>query len=202
MRSKYFTITLAILLASMALPAFAGKGGSGGIPAVASFGSRGGAGVTGDDNYTNAVPGTLGCYLGVNSTHAILGTYNTGRTLHFEFDPTNVAFQKSGLPASFDAEVDFDGINQWGGFTNMGIGTTAGMHVYLQFYVGGNTYELDYPQLAAYRMNATQWLLTTEWFEYTPIAQSSSATLNVFRRRSRTTMGQVSMPITFTMTLK
>jgi hypothetical protein len=202
MRSKYFSALLAILTVTLALPALAGKAGNGGIPTVSSFQSRGGAGVTGDPSYSNGETSTLGSYFGVNGTHAILGTYNTSRTLHFEFDTNNVAWQKSGLPASFDANVDFDGINQWGAFTSQGNGSTAGMKVYLQFYWNNNTYQLEYGQLASYRMNSTQWLLTTEWFEYTPIAQSSSAILSVFRRNRQTTFGGVSMPITFTMTLK
>ena len=207
MRSKYFTITLAVLLASLALPAFAGKAGSGGTPLTASFAGKGGYGVSGDPLYTNAETSTLGCYFGVSNTHAILGTYNTGRTLRFQFgaDATDALSNAVSLPSLFDAEVDFDGINQWGSFLNMGIGTTAGMKVYLQFYYGRETYELEYGQLAARRLSATQWILTTDYLEYAANAgvfQSSSARLNVIRRNRRTFFGNVSMPITFTVTLK
>ena len=48
------------------------------------------------------------------------------------------AWLASGLPASFDATVDFDGINFWGQYTAMGDNTTAPVHVYLQFYVGNS----------------------------------------------------------------
>ena len=129
----------------------------------------------------------------------------TGRKLTFAFDPSSSAFQASGLPQNSQAEVDLYGINFYGPFSSMGVGTTALLKTSLQFKSGGSTYELAYPALAVKRTAADTWLITSSEAEVggnPGFDISDAADLGVFRKRSRADFGTVSMPIHFYVTLK
>ncbi len=166
----------------------------------------------GNATYDHGV-NNLQVYFGVGGKDVDLVTYNTPRKLHFTFDPASTPFVNSGIGA-FDADhadgdflafSDLFGINYWGRYRDMGIGTTAQVQSDLEFYVGNVTYELDYASLAVYRVNATTWLFTTDPADIpgNPGFQASKvAKLNVIRRRSVTHFGTVDMPMRFEVTLK
>lgn len=142
------------------------------------------------------------CYFGVKGKNLVLVTYNTPRKLHFKFDPSSVAWQRSGLPAEFAAEVDFYGVNFYGPYVSMGDGTTAQVQASLQFHYAGNTYELAYPALAAYRTGNT-WLITSNRYDipgYPGFWASDQASINLLRRNRKTNMGAVNMPVRFQVT--
>ena len=168
-----------------------------------------GWGLFDDGNYVydNGV-GRVRCYFGVNNKDVDLVTYNSGRTLHFIFSPADAeTAAAAGLPSDFNAEVDLFGINYYGPFTSMGVGTTAQVQMDLEFHRPDSplTYELDYSSLAATRLTQDTWLITSEVESanmYAPFAPSSLAKLNVVRRRSTQTFGTVDMPIRFTVHLK
>ena len=144
-------------------------------------------------------------YFGSGGGNVVLVTYSTGRKLTFEFDPTSAVWQSSGLPQTLAAEVDLYGINFYGPFQAMAVGSTAQLQTTLQFKVGGNTYELWYPALAAMRTGSNTWLITSDPNDipgYPGFTASANANLSVFRRRSRTAFGSVSMPIRFEVNLK
>jgi hypothetical protein len=144
-------------------------------------------------------------YFGTGGGNVVLVTYSTGRKLTFQFDPTSASWQASHLPQTVAAEVDLYGINFYGPFQSMAVGTTAQLQTTLQFKVGGNTYELWYPSLAAMRTGTNTWLITSDPNDipgFPGFTASSSANLSVFRKRSRTTFGSVSMPIRFEVNLK
>jgi hypothetical protein len=193
--------------------------------ATAAFGAKGSAqklvatyldnfsvfGVQDDGNpvYEDGV-GSVQAYFGVSGKDVDIVTYNTGRKLRYTFDPASTPFQNSGIAAvhpsgNFLAISDLFGINYWGRYRDMGIGTTAQVQSDLEFYVGNVTYELDYASLAVYRVNATTWLFTTDPADIpgNPGFQASKvAKLNVIRRRSVTHFGTVDMPMRFEVTLK
>jgi hypothetical protein len=132
-------------------------------------------------------------------------TYNTGRKLTFAFDPSSNAFQASGLPQNSQAEVDLYGINFYGPFSSMTVGTTAQLKTSLQFKSGGSTFELAYPALAVKRTAPDTWLITSSEAEVggnPGFDISDSADLGVFRKRGRADFGTVNMPIHFAVTLK
>jgi len=162
-------------------------------------------GVQDDGNavYSHGVNGVQ-AYFGVGGKDVDLVTYNTTRKLRFTFDPASQAFQASGINSvagsNFTANVDLFGINYWGRYQEMGIGTTAQVQADLEFYVGNVTYELDYASLACMRTSATTWLFTTDPADIpgNPGFQASKvAKLNVIRRRSTTQFGTVDMPMRF-----
>ena len=159
-----------------------------------------GAGVSEDGSafYSNGADG-IRCYFGVKGKNVVLITYNTPRRLHLKFDPASLAWQRTGLPAEFNAEVDLYGVNFYGPFMSMGDGTTAQVQTSLQFRYGGNTYELAYPALAAYRTGNT-WLLTSNPADipgYPGFWASDQASINLLRRNRRTNFGAVNMPVRF-----
>lgn len=158
----------------------------------------------GNPSYTNNVGGVR-VYFGVNNGNANLVTYSTGRKLDFLFDPDSGAANAAGLTAAsgVSAEVDFYGINYYGQFQSMGIGTTAQMKGSLQFKANNTTYELLYQSLAVKRMSATTWLITTDPFDpggNPGFSASDQAELSSFRRRTRTVYGAVNMPMRFEVT--
>ncbi len=157
----------------------------------------------GDPMYANGSVERLECSFSVNRGVVNFVTYQTGRKLHFNLDPVVAA--KAGIPSSFDAEVDLFGINYYGKFENMAVGTTAQVQADLEFYVGRETFELDYPAIAVKRTGENTWLFTTDHardIEGDPGFQASStAKLNVIRRRSQTFYGEVQAPIRFEVTL-
>jgi hypothetical protein len=139
-------------------------------------------------------------YFGTGGGNVVLITYASGRKLTFQFDPASAAWQSSKLPATLAAEVDLYAINFYGPFQTMGVGTTAQLQTTLQFKVGGNTFELWYPALAAMRTGTNTWLITSDPNDipgFPGFTASSNANLSVFRKRSRETFGGVNMPIRF-----
>lgn len=202
------------LLALLVLGAFAtlgfakkpGGGGGGGnyISTVATVSDQT-VGVSGDGStYVDGVGGVQ-CYISVSKNDADLVTYNTGRTLHFEFDSSSVAWQNSGLPQSLDAEIDFFAINYYGNYDSMGVGTTAQVQMDLEFKVGRLTYELDYQSLAVMRTATDTWLITSDPADIPGnpgFTASDQAALNVIRRRAQATYGAVNMPLRVQMTVK
>ncbi|MGH9601986.1 MAG: hypothetical protein ACRD24_06305 [Terriglobales bacterium] len=168
-------------------------------------------GVQDDGNpiYEHGVGGVQ-AYYGVGGKDVDIVTYNTTRKLRYTFDTSSTAFVNSGIGAvhssgNFLAISDLFGINYWGRYRDMGIGTTAQVQSDLEFYVGNVTYELDYASLACYRKNATTWLFTTDPADIPgdPGFQASKvAKLNVIRRKSVTHFGTVDMPMRFEVTLK
>ena len=165
----------------------------------------------GDPNYNNGTD-AVQVYFGVGGKDLDLVTYDTGRTMEFVFDqssPVVLSAQAAGLPVGdFNAEMDFFGINYFGRYRDMGIGTTAQVQADLEFHIGGpnpTTFELEYPSLAVMRLSATEWLVTTDPADIPGdpgFQASSSALLNMIRRRKQTTYGTVSMPIRFTVTIQ
>lgn len=150
--------------------------------------------------------GGVRCYFGVNERNIVLVTYNTGRKLHFKFDPASSVPESAGLPDDFLAEVDLFGINYFGPYTSMGIGTTAQVQMDLEFHMPNNplTYELDYSSLAVVRLDAATWRITSQVADVPSliVTPSPEAKLNVVRRRSAETFGTVNMPIRFEVKLK
>jgi hypothetical protein len=211
---RLLLLFVSVAISSFATLSFAAKkGGSNttkGTPLTASFlsnNSTTGAGIS-DDGYPVYENGAAGvqCYLGVAGKDLDLVTYNTGRTLHFALDPNSPAFQTSGLPQDFTAEIDIYGINYWGPYMSMGVGTTAQVQLDLQFKVGRNTFELSYQSLAVQRLSEDTWLVTSDHAHdiiWDPgFTASDQAALGVFRRRSNETFGAVNMPIRFEVKLK
>lgn len=195
-RTRIFSLLFVVLVAS-ATSAFAAPA----TPLVATFLDKLAAtGVSDDGNpaYANGVQGVR-CYFGVNGRNANLITYNTPRKLHFTFDPSSPAWRGSGLPqADFLAEVDLYGVNYFGSYQSMGIGTTAQVQMDVEFHVGNSTYELDYRSLAAKRISVDTWLITSNPLDIggnPGFAASSAATLNVIRHRTKENFGSVNMPI-------
>lgn len=165
-----------------------------------------GFGVSDDGNptYTNNV-GNVKVYFGVNNQNANLVTYSTGRTLSFRFDPASGAANAAALTTSpaVSAEVDFYGINYYGQFQSMGVGTTAQLKGSLQFKANNTTYELLYQSLAVKRTSATTWLITTDPVDpggNPGFTASDQAELSSFRKRTRTVYGAVNMPMRFEVT--
>jgi hypothetical protein len=153
--------------------------------------------------YVNGV-NRLQAYIGVGGKDANLVTYSTGRTLHYTFDATSPAWSASGIPATFDAESDFFGVNWSMKYQEMGLGTVGIVQGDLEFKVGAVTYELEYFNIAVKRLSETEWLLTTDCLRLDPngcwnygFTPSSVANLKVIRRKSQDNYGSVAMPITF-----
>ena len=165
----------------------------------------------GNVNYNNGASGVQ-VYFGVGGKDLDLVTYDTGRTMEFMFNqssPVVQSAQGAGLPVgNFTAEMDFFGINYFGRYRDMGIHTTAQVQADLEFHIGGpnpTTFELEYPSLAVMRLSETEWLVTSDPADIPGdpgFQASSSALLNMIRRRKQTTYGTVSMPISFTVTVQ
>ena len=165
-----------------------------------------GYGVSSDANpiYSNGV-NRVQAYFASGGGTVDLITYSTGRNLTFAFNPSSSAWQASGLPQTSQSEVDLYGINFYGPFASMGVGTTALLKTSLQFKSGGSTYELAYPSLAVMRLNMNTWLITSDPADIggdPGFDASDAADLGVFRRRSRTDFGTVNMPVRFQVHLK
>lgn len=197
---------LALAVGSTALAGPKPKKGGGISPLVANWHaiSQTGFGVFDDGNARYAHgEGGVQCYFGVAGKDVDLVTYNTGRKLRFKFNPNSVAWQGSSLPQDFTAESDLFGINYWGQYKAMGIGTTAQVQMDLEFYVGRITYELDYSSLAVKRTGENTWLVTSDpLYSVTGLAVTDEADLNVIRRNKQQTFGVVNMPIEFEVTLQ
>lgn len=159
------------------------------------------------------------CYFAVNGRDVDLVTYKTKRTLRFVFQPDESAVWGSdgaGLDQKFNAEVDLFGINYFGPYQKMESGNTAQVQMDLEFHFPptGNpeTYELSYGALAAKRLNADTWLITSDPADICSGAAdptgcagftiSDAAQLNSIRRRTTNNYGTVHMPIRFEVKLK
>ena len=202
LRSTFFAL---LLVALTAISANAFKGTSlraDFLPNLSAYGF----GVSDDGNpvYEDSV-GRVQCYFGAGGGNVDLVTYSSARTLHLQFDPAAPAWQGSGLPQTSNVVVDLYGVNFYGLFLSMGVGTTAQVQTSLQFKSGGNTFELMYQSLAAKRLTQNTWLITSDPLDiggYPGFTASDQAALGVFRRRSRQTFGAVNMPIRFEVTLR
>ena len=163
------------------------------------------AGVTDDGNnaYLNGVNGVQS-YMGAGGNNVNLVTYGTGRRLHFVFDAASPAWQNSGLPQNFMAEITSFGVNYFGAYSTMGVGTTAQVALTIQFKYNGVTYELAWASVAGYRQTATTWLITWNALDipgYPGFAPSDQATLSRLRNNSRTKYGVVGMPVRYSVQL-
>ena len=155
-------------------------------------------------SYVNGV-GAVQAYIGVGGKDTDLVTYSTSRKLHYAFDPNSAALKAAGIPASLDAVTAYSGINYWGRYIDMTVGTVATVQGDFEFYVGTLTYEVKYTKLAVKRLSTTEWLITTDCakldtggcWSYGGAAPNPSATLAVIRRNAQTTYGTVQMPVTF-----
>jgi hypothetical protein len=197
-------VCLALFTATLASAAKKGKGST--TPLTATWSNPVAVGVHDDGNpvYDHGTSGVQ-CYFGVNQKDANLVTYNTPRKLRFFFDSSSTAWQNSGLAQDFLAEVDLFGVNYFGPYPSMGVGTTAQVQMDLEFKVGKLTYELDYPSLAAMRLSETEWLITSDPGDIPGnpgFTASDLASLNVIRRRSQEQFGAVNMPIRFVVVMK
>ncbi len=205
------TVSLLALALTLATAAFAAPKGSAQKLIATYLDNFSVFGVQDDGNsiYEHGVGGVQ-AYYGVGGKDVDIVTYNTARKLRYTFDTSSTAFVNSGIGAvhpsgDFMAVSDLFGINYWGRYRDMGIGTTAQVQADLEFYVGSVTYELDYASLACMRIDADTWLLTTDPADIpgNPGFQASKvAKLNVIRRRSVTQFGTVDMPMRFEVTLK
>ncbi|HXE75817.1 MAG TPA: hypothetical protein VNN18_09300 [Candidatus Xenobia bacterium] len=203
------TVLAVLVLVGMALLAAGSTSAKGGlVPLRATWmtASSTGFGVFDDGNniYEHGVDG-LQVYFGVAGKDVDVVTYDTPRRLRFKFDPNDPALKLSGLPADFLASSDLFGINYFGRYRDMGIGTTAQVQSDLEFYVGLKTYELDYPQLAVKRISEDTWLVTSDPLDIggdPGFTASDECELNVIRRNRQTTYGTVHMPIKFEVKMK
>lgn len=197
-------ILVLCLIVAIAVAAIA-KGSS--TPLVAEFLATSPYGVNGDGYaYANNVRGNVDVYLSSSQTLVVM-TYSSGRTLSFHFDPASPAWQAAnsaaGLPQFFAAEIDLNGINYYGTFTGMALNSVAQVKTDLRFHYAGSTWNLAYPSLAVQRTSATTWEISSEQTDIPyPAIASSSASLQVQRRRSNTNYGTVDMPVHFTITLQ
>ena len=222
-RQMYFVAVLLIACAAARI-AFAAKS----IPLkatwhapVTTYGMFG-DGVASDGYQHNVVypPGkqSVRCYFGVNAKNVVLITYNTGRTLRFVPSATDAAdFTSAGIVLNsatndFSAEIDLFAPNGFGQYTAIGLGNTAKVQADLEFHQPGSplTFELHYASLAAQRISTTEWVITsdpgdTRLLNSIPpssgVVPTAVADLNVVRRRTQENFGQVTMPISFTVTL-
>jgi hypothetical protein len=143
-------------------------------------------------------------YLGAGGNNVNLVTYSTGRRLHFTFDSTSPAWKNSGLPQNFMAEITSFGVNYFGAYTTLGIGTTAQVALTIQFKYNGVTYELAWASVAGYHDTSTSWLITWDALDipgYPGFSPSDQATLSRLRNNSRTKYGVVNMPVRFSVQL-
>jgi hypothetical protein len=196
------TLAVAVLLVATATLVFAGSG----IPLRTMWLNPDSYGVGSDASvFYETGSSRVKNHFGTGGRNVVLITYSSGRKLTFQFDPASTAWQNSHLPATVAAEVELYGINFYGPFQSMGVGTTAQLQTTLQLKVGGSTYELWYPALAAMRTGTNTWLITSDPNDipgFPGFTASSNANLSVFRKRSRETFGGVNMPIRFEVNLK
>lgn len=194
-RRAILVLGLVVAIAAAAVA----KGSS--TPLVANFLANSPTGVNGDgQSYVNSRSTPV--YLSSSQTLVVM-TYNSGRTLSFNFDPTSAAWQSSGLPQFFAAEIDLNGINYYGTFTGMAVNSVTQLKTDLMFHYGGSTWDLAYPSLAVQRTSATTWLISSEQTDIPyPAIATSSASLQVQRKRSNTNYGTLNMPVRFTVTLQ
>lgn len=203
MRRRPLALTLVLL--SLAVVALAASKGTATNTFLQPSLSLTGAGVGDDGNsaYLNGV-NRVQSYLGAGGKNANLVTYTTGRRLHFTFDPASPAWQASGLPQDFMAEVSAFGVNYFGPYVSMGVGTTAQVALTIQFKYNGVTYELAYGSVAAYHDTATTWLLTWTPLDlpgYPGFSPSDQATLSRLRNNQRIRYGAVNMPVRYSVQL-
>jgi hypothetical protein len=195
-----FLAAVALLLATTATMAFARD-----VPLTATFlHSTGSPGVWGDDINGNSYPNgyvvsgnpvPVSCYFGVAGKNVVLVTYHSGRTLTFNFDPTQASTwgdAGAGLEQSFTAEVDFYAPLK-ATYLRMTPGESKSIAGDLEFHFGiaPETYELHYNALVVTRSTLDTWQISSA-------GGSSTATLSIIRRRGGQSFGTVNMPIQFT----
>jgi hypothetical protein len=178
------------------------------VPLSSMFDLVGDVGVTyhGSPFYQHAEERRLSNQFSVNGRNVVLHTYNTTRMLQFAFDSGTAAWGRSGLSQpNFATQVNLYGVNYYGQFVSMGVGTTAQLKTTIEFYQGGNTYYLEYPQLAVKRLSSNTWMITSDPGHiggFPGFWASSEADFGVFRRKARDSFGAVSMPIKFDVTIQ
>lgn len=210
-RRMRISLLVAALAITMATAAFAAPKSSATKLIATYLDNFSNFGVQDDGNptYEHGV-GSVQAYFGVGGKDVDIVTYNTSRQLRYTFDTSSTPFVNSGIGAvhpsgNFLAVSDLFGINYYGRYRDMGIGTTAQVQADLEFYVGTTTYELDYSSLAVMRIDADTWLFTTDPADipgFPGFLASKTAKLNVIRRRSVTQFGTVDMPMRFEVTIK
>ena len=204
MRRRLTAVVLVVVSLTLVALAARSKGTSTNTFLLPSL-SLTGAGVGDDGNnaYLNGVSGVQS-YLGAGGNNVNLVTYGTGRKLHFVFDSSSPAWQNSGLPQDFTAEITSYGVNYFGPYVTMGTGTTAQVALTIQFKYNNVTYELAWASVAAYHDTATSWLITWNAADlpgYPGFAASDQATLSRIRNNTRTKYGAVNMPVRFSVQL-
>jgi hypothetical protein len=203
MRRRLLAVVLVLL--TLSLVALAGSKGTATNTFLQPNLSLTGAGVGDDGNnaYLNGAGGVQS-YLGAGGNNVNLVTYGTGRKLHFVFDAASPAWRNSGLPQDFTAEVTSFGVNYFGTYVSMNVGTTAQVALTIQFKVNNVTYELAWASVAGYHDTATSWLITWNALDlpgYPGFSTSSQATLSRVRNNTRTKYGVVDMPVRFSVQL-
>lgn len=215
MRSRFVFLLAFVVLLAVVSPALAGgKGSATALNCIVTDYSPGVASDKGGMYAHGANNGYVKCYLGVGGKDFDLVTYNSKRTLQFNFSPVDKpTVDLAGLPMSFPAEVDAYGINYWGRYLDMEYQlffSTAQVQMDLQFHYGSppQTYELSYSCLAVSRVGINDWIITSEpltWIgNYVqdavpclidPVHPGNEATLSLIRRKGPQTYGVVTMPI-------
>lgn len=153
--------------------------------------------------YDNGLNGVQ-FYFGVSGNDVDLVTYNTSRTLNFIFDTTSPAWSASGLPANFNAVVDLYGVNYYGQYEAMGVGTTAQVNMTVQFKHNNLTYEINYQSIAVMRTGTSTWLFTSCPCDIPGnpgFTASDQGSLSVIKKHKQQTFGAVNMPIRFDVTI-
>lgn len=171
--------------------------------------SLNGTGVFGDSFgvYANGVD-QVQCFFGKDNANAVLFTYNSTsppRTLTLTFNPSSAAWQASGLKNSFSTTVDFYLPSNSISYTSIKVGSTIQVRAHLDFFVGSTTFRLHYPSLAAQRMSANTWLISSDQADNTnPTAFYASpvSTLQTYRGGSQQVFGTVEMPVRFELVLQ
>ncbi len=203
MRRPFAVLVIALCAISMLF--------AGGTPATATFltptvsNTAVAYGVFNDSlgSYVNGVGGVKS-YYGSGGKDYDLVTYSTSpsRTLHFVAGSTQtLPFNNAGLPTDFYAQVSSYGVNYYGPYSTMGAGTTAQVHLVVQFHYGRNTYQLDYASIAVTR-DATTGVFhfnsdPASLPGYPGFWPSDIATLSLVRKGGNVNYGSPNMPIKF-----
>ncbi len=152
--------------------------------------------------YKNRTDGVQ-CNFDVKGQGVELVTYGTQRGLRFKFGSTSSAWRASGLKPSFLAAVGLYGVNYFGKYVDMAVGTTAQVKVSIQFSQNNVAYDLTYPSIAVMRVSPSLWLFTSDREDIPGnpgFNASDQAAISVLEKRGQRLFGAVHMPIRFEMT--
>jgi hypothetical protein len=156
-------------------------------------------------NYYDGIDGVQ-FYFGVNGRNVNLITYDTPRELDLKFDTGSTAWVNSKLPAEVVSTVTLFGVNYFGQFEAMAVGSTAQLQMDIEFKNGSSplTYEVTYASIAAMRESESTWLITSASSDIPGdpgFTASDQAVLSAIKKHSQTVYGTVSMPVRFEVTL-